>query len=618
MRIRLLLWPALAIAFLVAGGVTAALATSGAAHWVWLTGVIVLGAPLVIRTMRGVLRGQLATDVVATLSIVGAIALGQPLAGLVIVLMQTGGEALEQYAERRASAAVRRLEEAAPRVAHRIRGETVTDVAATSVEIDDRLLIRPGDLIPCDGVITDGESELDTSSLTGEAIPVHASSGTRVMSGTFNGLGSLRMRVTAPAARSQYARIVELVRSAQSSKAPLQRLADRYAVWFTPITIALCAITLAVTRDWMRVLAILVVATPCPLILATPVAIIGGINRAARRFVIIRHGGALERLGEVTTAIFDKTGTITMGKPRLHDVRVASGFDRDTVLRFAGTLEEHSSHLLGRVLVDAVKERDESLLTSGRYVEVPGQGVTGTVDGHAVRVGSKALVVSASADGARAAAELEDGDGALRAYMSIDGRLAAVFEFADELRPELPHVLASLKQSGVRRVALLSGDHGEVAEAFGSRAGIGDVHGDLLPADKVRFIEQQSAAGAVVMMVGDGINDAPALAAADVGVALAAHGEGITAEAADVIILVDSLDRVSEAVDIGRRTMRIARQSIVVGLGLSAIAMIFAAFGAIRPIVGAGIQEVIDVAVILNALRTAGGGIHGRTGERAP
>jgi P-type E1-E2 ATPase len=336
---------AVAVVLLTVGGVAKALGAERASARIWLIGAVSLGLPLVVRTIRGALRGRFATDIVASLSIGAAIALGQPLVALVIVVMQTGGEALEQYAEGRASAAVRELEAAAPRVAHLVREGEVHDVPATSVPIDDVLLVRPGDLVPCDGVVIGGESELDTSSLTGEAVPVAAIAGTAVMSGMANALGSFQMRATAPAEQSEYARIVDAVRSAQSSKAPLQRLADHYAVWFTPITLALCVISFVLTRDWMRVLAILVVATPCPLILATPVAIVGGINRAARRFVIVRHGGALERLSEVSVAIFDKTGTITIGKPQLHAVRVAPGFDREVVLRFAAAVEDHSSHL---------------------------------------------------------------------------------------------------------------------------------------------------------------------------------------------------------------------------------------------------------------------------------
>ena len=604
MRRRALL-PLSALVLIGIGAVLRYTVSPGLATEVWMIGLIVTGAPVVWGTLRAAGRGRFATDVVATLSIVGAVLLGQPFAGLVIVLMQTGGEALERFAEGRASAAVRELEAAAPRVAHRIVGGHVDDVPVSVVEVGDELLVRPGDLVPCDGVVTEGESEIDTSSLTGEAEPVPAQSGTTIMSGTLNGFGALRMRTTARAAESQYERIVDLVRTAQASKAPLQRLADRYAVWFTPITLAVCGLAVLATHDWTRALAILVVATPCPLILATPVAIIGGINRAAKRHIIVRNGGALERLGTAHVAVFDKTGTLTIGKPRLQSVRAARGFARDEVLRLAAAVEEHSSHLLGRVIVEGARAAGLTIPPATESLESPGQGVAADVEGHTVRVGARAFVLPHCEHGVLDAAALEQSDSTLRAYVEIDGCLAAVIEYADEVRHELPEVLAALRADGISRIVLLSGDHAPIARALAQRVGIEETYGDLLPSDKAGFIERLRAEGGTVLMVGDGINDAPALTAADVGIALAAHGGGITAEAADVIILVDSLTPVPEVIEIGARTIRIARQSIWVGLGLSGLAMVVAAFGGLPPAVGAALQEVIDVAVILNALRSS-------------
>jgi heavy metal translocating P-type ATPase len=602
---RRTLLPLLALALLGIGAALHYTVNAAFANDVWMIGLIVTGAPVVWSTLRAARHGRFATDVVATLSIVGAVVLGQPFAGLVIVLMQTGGEALERFAEGRASAAVRALEEAAPRVAHRVVGGRIDDVPVSDVQVGDELLVRPGDLVPCDGVVTEGESEIDTSSLTGEAAPIGARAGTTILSGTLNGFGALRMRTTALAAESQYERIVELVRTAQASKAPLQRLADRYAVWFTPVTLAVCGLAVLATHDWTRVLAILVVATPCPLILATPVAIIGGINRAARRHIIVRNGGALERLGTARVAVFDKTGTLTIGKPRLQSVRTARGFAKDDVLRLAAAVEEHSSHLLGRVIVDGARAAGLSIPAATESLEAPGQGVGAKVEGHTVRVGARAFVLPYCEHGVLDAAALEQSDSTLRAYVEIDGRLAAVIEYADEVRRELPHVLASLRAEGISRIVLLSGDHAPIARALAQRVGIEETYGDLLPGDKAGFIERLRAEGGTVLMVGDGINDAPALTAADVGIALAAHGGGITAEAADVIILVDSLDPVPEVIAIGSRTIRIARQSIWVGLGLSGVAMLVAAFGGLPPAMGAALQEVIDVAVIVNALRSS-------------
>ena len=596
--------PGLTLLSLIAGA-TLWLAGRGESKLVWMGGTVLLGAPIIFRTLLHALRGRFATDVIASLSIVGAIALDQPLAGLVIVLMQSGGEALERFAEGRASAEVRELEAAAPRIAHRVTPDRSEDLAVGGIALGDELLVRPGELVPCDGVVTGGESELDTSSLTGEAVPRRAARGVAVMSGMINGYGAFWMRATAAAKHSQYERIVELVRTAQASKAPLQRLADRYAIWFTPITVAICAVAVLLTHDWTRALAIVVVATPCPLILATPVAFMGGINRAARRQIIVRHGGALEQLSRVDIAVFDKTGTITVGKPRLQHVQAAPGFDAETVLRFAAAVEQGSSHLLGRVLVESAEERKLSIPAASQHVESPGQGVLGIVDGHDVRVGARSFVLPHCDKGVLAAAALERPGATLRAYIAIDSNLAAVVEYADEVRPDLVAVLTRLRKAGIRRIVLLSGDHAPIARAVAERVGISETYGDLLPPEKASFVERLRAEGRAVLMVGDGVNDAPALSGADVGIALAGHGGGVTTEAADVIILVDALDRVGDALAIGSRTMRIARQSIRVGLALSGVAMVIAAFGGLTPVLGAALQEAIDVAVILNALRAS-------------
>ncbi len=605
MKFTKLIIPTLTLAFLVVGGALAVFPDRVTAHQVWMLGVILLGAPIVFETLRNALSGRFATDVVASLSIIGSVALDQPLAGLVIVLMQSGGEALERYAEGRASAAVRALEEAAPRIGHRVNGDRVADIPVTEIAVGDDLLVRPGELVPCDGIILGGESELDISSLTGEPVPVVARPGAAVMSGSSNGFGPLRIRATALAAESQYARIVELVRTAQASKAPLQRLADKYAVWFTPITLVVCALAVGLTHDWIRALSILVVATPCPLILATPVAIVGGINRAARRNIIIRHGGALEQLSRVKVAVFDKTGTITIGKPRVSAVHVAPGVSRVDVMRWAASVEQGSSHLLARVLVEAAEASGIRPVDTERHAEAAGQGVYGIVQGHEIRVGARSYVLPHCDGGVIDAAELEHSDATLRAYVAVDRRLAAVVEYADEIRADLPRVLAALPRFGIDRTVLLSGDHAPIARAVAERAGIPETYGDLLPAAKAEFIERLRSENGPVMMVGDGVNDAPALSAADAGIALAGHGGGVTTEAADVIILIDSLDRVADALSISARTMTIARQSIRVGLGLSGLFMVVAAFGVLPPVIGAGLQEVIDVAVILNALRSS-------------
>ena len=581
---------------------------SGLAHVFMRVGLVLTGAPVLWRTLRGALRGQFAADLVATLAIVAALVLDQPLVGLVVVLMQTGGEAIERYAEGRASQALRALQAMAPKDAHRLVAGRIEDVRAEEVNVGDELLVRPGELVPCDGVVIDGHSHVDTSRLTGEPMPVSATAGARLMSGSVNVEGALTMRATARAAESQYARIVALVRSAQESKAPLQRVADRYAVWFTPATLAVCAAAWIIGRDPERVLAVLAIATPCPLILATPIALLGGINRAARRNVIVRNGTALERMGDATIAVFDKTGTITVGLPRVSSVVAAPGWSDEEVLALAASVERGSSHLLARTLVGAAEERALVLPDARAVREAPGRGVTGCAGERAMVVGARSLVLERHPSLGPDFDALEEDcppTSRLRAFVAVDGEAAAVIVYADEVRAGVHAVLDEMRRMGVRRTILLSGDRAENASAVATMVGIDDVAGDLLPEDKVAAVHALVSRGENVLMVGDGTNDAPALSAATVGVALAAHGGGVTTEAADVVVMADDLGRVVETMQISRRTMHIARQCIRVGVGLSVLGMLAAAMGYITPLLGAGLQEGIDLAVIVNALRAS-------------
>jgi heavy metal translocating P-type ATPase len=539
---------------------------------------------------------------VAALAIATAIALQQPVAGLVVVLMQTGGEALERYAEGRASRALRMLEDAAPRIAHRWRGAVVEDVSVEAIDIGDELLIRPGETVPCDGMVVDGRSHVDSSAITGEPVPITAIAGVALLSGSLNQEGALRLRASARAEESQYARIVEMVRTAQASKAPLQRLADRYAVWFTPITLAVCVIAYVLTRDPVRILAVLVVATPCPLILATPVAIIGGINRAARSRIIVRHGGALEQLAGVTVAVFDKTGTLTIGRPEVSSVIATDGIEPDALLALAAAVEERSGHLLARSVVAAARARALPIGDARAVTETPGRGVAGEVGGKEIAVGSRAYVQSLYP--ALRERWTRAATATLTAHVAVDGAHAGVIEFADRVRPTAPATMAELRRAGIRRILLVSGDDMPTTRAVAAAVGIVDARGDLLPQDKVSVVTELVKAGERVAMIGDGTNDAPALSAATVGIAMARQG-GVTAEAADAVLLSDEVADVAKAIHISRRTMRVARQSILAGLGASVVAMGFAAMGMIPPTAGALLQEGIDVAVILNALRAS-------------
>ena len=606
--------PLITLAFLVVGGVMGIVDRSG----VWtdrilLLGLLVTGLPVAGRTFRGILQGKFAADVVAMLAIVGAVLLGQPLAGLVVVLMQTGGEALDAYAVARASNAVAALEADAPRTAHRVRDERIQDIPAEQIVPGDLLLVRPGELIPADGVVVSGTSHVDTSRLSGEPIPVRAATGTSLLSGSVNQEGALTMRADRRSQDSQYARIVDLVRSAQASKSPLQRTADRWAVWFTPLTLVACLSAWLVSHDWTRVLAVLVVATPCPLILAAPVAIIGGINRAAKRGIIVRSGGALEGLARVNTAVFDKTGTLTVGRPKIAQVVVTDGDDPQTVLARGAAVEQGSGHLLARVIVAEAESRGVALRVATDLHETPGRGVRGVVDGELVAVGSpdfvreqlpRMLPHAADSLTSRLAAMEEQASG-LRAYIATGGGALARIEFADQLRPELAPMFGELRALGIVDAYLFSGDKQANVQVIAAAVGITQFAGDLSAAAKVARVAALEQMGRRVLMVGDGTNDAPSLSTATVGVALAGHGGGVVAEAADVVLLIDDPSRIPEAVRIGRRALSIAKQSIGVGLGLSLVGMAFASAGQLTPVAGALIQEAIDIAVILNALRAA-------------
>jgi heavy metal translocating P-type ATPase len=571
-----------------------------------MTGLVIGGAPILWQSGRALLSRRLASDLVASLAILGAIWFDQPLAGLIIVLMQSGGEALERYAEGRASDAVRSLEQRAPVRTHRVTSGGVEDISVAAILVDDDLLVRPGELVPCDGVVISGRSHLDTSSITGESMPVAALPGTRVASGYLNADSPFTMRATATAGESQYARIVDLVRSAQASKAPIQRLADRYAAWFTPLTLLACAAAWWISGDPHRILAVLVVATPCPLILAAPVAILGGINRGARRGILFLHGSALEQLNRIDVVICDKTGTLTIGEPQVTRLSVLPPFEEREVLRLAATAELGSSHPLARSVVVQAGRRGIELAEAIGLTEASGSGITGMVEGRQVMIGSAGYIRHALPQSSATLDSLGTSQGTgLHAVVAIDGEVAGGITFDDEVRPGVAEFLRRLHAHGVRRIILLSGDSTANAESIARMVGIDEAHGDQLPGDKTAWVERLKAAGHRVLMLGDGTNDAPALAAASVGVALSRGHSGITSESADIVLTSDDPTRLLDALLIAHRTLRIARQSIWTGLGLSVIAMGFAGAGVITPVAGALLQEVIDVAVILNALRAS-------------
>ncbi len=583
------------VAVIAAAGLVAGLLVRSDA--IFLATLILGGSPLVFQTLRGMLRGRFAADIVAMLAIITAFILGQYFAGAVIVLMQSGGEALEAYAMGRASQSLEALLARAPRIAHRLRGDTIEDVPVEDVHVGDLLVIKPGDLVPVDAEVTVGTSTVDQAALTGEPLPIRAIAGTALMSGSVNLEGALRARALRPSGQSQYQQIVQLVERARREKPPIQRLADCFAVWFTPVTLVMCAVAYLATGSTGSVLAVLVVATPCPLILATPVAVIAGISRAADIGVIVKHGRAIEQLGLARAVVFDKTGTLTLGHPSVAQVDVLDGIAAPELLRLAAAVEQLSSHHLGRAVVEAGRAQFPSLPPVAGFRETPGRGVSGRVGGRLVSVGSPRYLRDENvplADGS------SDGTAA---YVAIDGRLAGTIEFADRIRHQVPALLQRLTVLGVTETVMLTGDREAPAQAIAAQAGIRTVRANLLPGDKVAAVRELTARHGNVVMVGDGINDAPALAAATVGVAMGAYGTAISAEAADVVLLIDDIARLGDAMAISRRMRRIALQSIGVGLGLSFALMVIASTGHITPAAGAVMQEALDAAVILNALR---------------
>ncbi|TAK20687.1 MAG: heavy metal translocating P-type ATPase [Chloroflexota bacterium] len=574
-----------------------------AGSWILLATLLVGGLPVVVQTVRGMLRGQFAADIVASMAIVGAVVTGEYLAGCVVVLMQSGGEALEVYGARRANSTLLGLLERAPRVAHRFANGGIEDISVSEVAPGDRLLLRVGEAVPVDGVVMAGTAAIDESALTGEPVPVSVRPGSDVMSGTLVLGAAIEVRATRRANESQYERVVELTRRAQADKAPIARLADRYAVVFTPITILMATIAYAMTGRGDAVLAVLVVATPCPLILATPVAVLSGINRAARLGIVVKNGAAMERIGGVRAIVFDKTGTLTRGAPVVERIVPLDSLAADAALRLAAGLELASTHPMARAIVNAASANGV-VPPPGTATETAGAGIAGLVEGHAVVVGSIGFVGEhvRSGDGLVAA---RDGLGfhASTAAIAVDGVPRALLVFADPPRPETARVVARLRGLGIRRITMLTGDDAPTAREIAATVGIDDVRADLLPVDKVAAVEALRGENGDIAMVGDGINDAPALAAATVGIALGARGSAIAAEAADIVVMTDDLGRVADIVEQGRRTSAIARQGIWIGMGVSGALMVVAAFGHIPPTLGAIFQEILDFLVIVNALR---------------
>lgn len=599
--------PLVAFLGLIAGSMTWLLGQPEPANWLWFGTLIVAGAPLVWQTLRGMLRGKFASDVVAMLAIVTAVVMYEPFAGVLVTLMQSGGEAMDDFGFRRASSSLEALIARAPRTARRKSGDSLEDIAAGDVLVGDVLVVRPGELVPVDGTMLSEEADVDESALTGEPLAHAKKQGDSLMSGSVNGNTMFEMRATAVSEESQYARIVALVRKAQGDRAPIVRLADRFAVWFTPLTLLMCGFGWWYTGDAKTILAVLVVATPCPLILAAPIAVISGINRAAREGIIVKGGTAIEQVGQAQAVVFDKTGTLTIGSPVVSQVVSLNGLDSKELLRRAASVEQLSSHLLGQAMAEGAVSQGLLLSLPDEFVEVPGRGVTGKLDGQQITVGSLKYVADSMSEDKScilktATAQVTEGT-ELSALVSIDNEPAGIVLFSDEIRERVPAMMKRLRRLGVKHLVMLTGDRLDNAKRVAEQAGIEEVVADLLPQEKVLAVQRLQTKYKPLVMVGDGINDAPALAAATVGIAMGARGTGISAEAADIVLLVDDVTKVGSIIAIGQRTRGIVLQSIGIGLGVSLILMLIASLGFIPAPIGALLQEGLDVFVILNALR---------------
>ena len=568
----------------------------------WGLATLPVLATLLVQITRSLRRGDLGLDLVAALSMTAALVFGEPLAGNVVALMYAGGQLLESFAQGRAQQEMTALLGRVARTAMRFRGGSLEEVPITTIEPGDRLLIREGEVLPVDGKIATNSALLDLSALTGESVLQRAGVGQEALSGATSIGSSFEMIATRAAAESTYAGIVRLVQAAQNTKAPMVRLADRYAVGFLALTLLIAGVAWIATQDPIRALAVLVVATPCPLILAVPVAIISGMSRTARAGVLIKNGGVLEALARVRTAVIDKTGTLTHGQAAITEIRTSGGYSEADVLRLAASLDQASGHVVASTLVETANQRGLSLSPPVDADETPGLGIEGLVDGRPVIVGGDGFVHRLI--GGIDPHQLHGGLGAdvMTVAVAVDGTLAGVIVLQDHVRDDAEGTLSALREAGVERIVLASGDKHSIARNVGERLGVDLILGDLTPEDKVRAVKAETATG-FVMMVGDGVNDAPALAAADVGVAMGARGTAASSEAAGVVVLLDALGPLAKAIVIARRTRAIALQSVFAGLGLSVIAMLVAALGYLPPVQGALLQEAIDVAVILNALR---------------
>ena len=570
----------------------------------WILGITVIIAviPLLMDMVNTLRDGSFGIDILAATAMITSVLLGQYWTGIVIAIMLTGGEALEDYADNRAKAELKSLLEHKPLMAHVIKPKATVDVPVEEVKVGDKISILPGEVVPVDSEILEGDSSFDESSITGESLPVDKVKGDLVLSGSINIEGSLVVKVIRTAENSQYEQIIKLVRSASASRSPFVRLADRYSIPFTVVAYLIAGSVWFISGDAIRFLEVIVVATPCPLLLAAPIALISGMSRATKHGIIIKNGASLERLAEVETVAFDKTGTLTSGKATVEKVLTQNGFSENDILRFAASLDQKSNHVLAKIIVSEAQAKNVKFKAAKQVKESPGHGLMGRLQGKEVLVGSYALIEASkiSVPDKLNPEQLKT----TATYVAVDNKLAGVIVFADDIRPETKSMLERLKKVGVSNFLMVTGDSLGAAKSIANKLGITNLRADCLPADKMKVVEEVTKRP--VAFVGDGVNDAPVLTIADVGIALGAKGSTAASESADVVIMLDDVSKVASSVEIAKRTFFIAKQSILIGIFLSIGLMVMFATGKFKPIYGALLQEVVDVFVIFNALRAHG------------
>lgn len=559
------------------------------------------GLPLLFDLLRKLLKREFGSDLLGGISIVTSVLLGEYLAGSIIVLMLAGGDALENYALRSASSVLGALAKRMPSIAHRKSDLQIVDVALSAVAVGDTLVVYPHDICPVDGVVIEGHGVMDESYLTGEPFQITKTSGSTVISGAINGESALTIRATKGAADSRYAKIMEVMRESEAKRPTLRRLGDRLGAIYTPVALVVAALAWALSGEAVRFLAVLVIATPCPLLIGIPVAIIGSISLCARRAIIIKSPVVLEQIARCRTAIFDKTGTLTYGEPKLTEQLVAPSFDSTEVLTLVASLERYSKHPLARAVLAAAKEATLTLPEATEVNESPGQGLRGSVSGHRVQVTGRKKLLAQKTPGSD---QLPPIAGGLECVVAIDERYAAVLRFRDAPRMDSrPFVRHLGPKHQFQRVMLVSGDRESEVRYLGEEVGITELLSEKSPEEKLAIVRAETLR-AKTLYVGDGINDAPAMMAATVGIAIGQNSD-VTTEAAGVVIMDNSLTKVDEFMHISRRMRTIALQSALGGMALSMIGMIFAATGHLNPVNGAIAQEIIDVLAVLNALRAA-------------